>query len=104
MARIAFRMQVKPGKLDEYIAPHRAVWPELLDDLRAAGYRDYSIFHDGHDLFAVLECDDWEAANARLASSDANRRWQAFMGDYLEQAVDAKGGPTRLMPEIFRLE
>lgn len=104
MARIAFRMQVKPGKLEEYIAHHRAVWPELLDDLRAAGYRDYSIFHDGNDLFAVLECDDWEAANARLAGSDANRRWQAFMHDYLEQQVDAETGPTRLMPEIFRLD
>lgn len=104
MARIAFRMQVKAGKLEEYIAHHGAVWPELLDDLRAAGYRDYSIFHDGNDLFAVLECDDWEAANARLAGSDANRRWQAFMHEYLEQQVDAETGPTRLMPEIFRLD
>jgi L-rhamnose mutarotase len=104
MARIAFRMRVRPGKLEEYIALHQQVWPELLADLREAGYRDYSIFHDGPDLFGVLECDDWEAANARLAQSDANRRWQAFMSDYLEQAVDAESGPTRLMPEIFRLD
>ncbi len=104
MARIAFRMRVRPGKLEEYIALHRQVWPELLADLREAGYRDYSIFHDGLDLFGVLECDDWEAANARLAQSGANRRWQAFMSDYLEQAVDAASGPSRLMPEIFRLD
>lgn len=104
MARIAFRMRVRPGKLEEYIALHRQVWPELLADLREAGYRDYSIFHDGLDLFGVLECDDWEAANARLAQSGANRRWQAFMSDYLEQEVDAASGPSRLMPEIFRLD
>ena len=104
MARIAFRMQVKPGKLEEYIAHHRHVWPELLADLRDAGYRNYSIFHDGHDLFGVLECDNWEAANARLAQSDANRRWQAFMSDYLVQAPDATAGPTTLMPEIFHLD
>ncbi|HWV34716.1 MAG TPA: L-rhamnose mutarotase [Thermomicrobiales bacterium] len=104
MARIAFRMRVQEGKLDEYIAHHAAVWPELLNDMHEAGFRNYSIFHDGLDLFAFLECDDWEAANARLAESDANRRWQAFMSNYLEAPVDAESGPSRLMPEIFRME
>lgn len=104
MARIAFRMRVQPGKLDEYIAHHAAVWPELLADMHAAGFRNYSIFNNGLDLFACLECDDWDAANARLVGSDANRRWQEFMSEFLEAAVDPEAGPTRLMPEIFRME
>lgn len=97
-------MRVKPGKLDEYIAHHAAVWPELLEDMHEAGFRNYSIFNDDLDLFAFVECDDWEATNARLASSDANRRWQEFMSNFLEVKVDSKGGPTLLMPEIFRME
>jgi len=104
MTRVAFRMRVKPGQLDEYIAHHAAVWPELLADMTSAGFRNYSIFNDGLELFAFLECDDWEGANARLASSDANRRWQEFMANYLESAVDPDTGPTRLMPEIFRMD
>ena len=72
--------------------------------MHAAGFSNYSIFNDGLDLFAFVECDDWEATNARLAGSDANRRWQEFMSNFLEVEVDPKGGPTQLMPEIFRME
>ncbi len=104
MARVAFRMRVQPGKLDEYIAHHAAVWPELLADMTAVGFRNYSIFHDGLDLFAFVECDDWVAANAALAKSDVTRRWQAFMSQFLDTAVDPESGPTRLMPEIFRMD
>lgn len=104
MTRVAFRMRVKPGQLDEYIARHAAVWPELLSDMQAADFGNYSIFNDGLDLFAFLECDDWEGANARLASSDANRRWQKLMTNYLEAGIDPEAGPSRLMPEIFRMD
>ncbi|MDQ3656514.1 MAG: L-rhamnose mutarotase, partial [Chloroflexota bacterium] len=42
MQRVAFRLKVKPDKLDEYVRSHAEVWPELLADLKAAGYRNYS--------------------------------------------------------------
>jgi L-rhamnose mutarotase len=102
--RIAFRMRVQPGKLDEYIELHTIVWPELLADLTAAGYRNYSIFNDGLDLFGYFECDDYEAANAAMARSEANRRWQQFMSGYLEQAPGPDAGPASLMTEVFRLD
>lgn len=102
--RVAFRMRVQPGQLDAYIAEHTRVWPELLADLKAAGYRNYTIFNDGLDLFGYYECDDAEAANAAMARSDANRRWQAHMSHYLEQAPDPDSGPAQLLTEIFRLD
>jgi L-rhamnose mutarotase len=104
MQRIAFRMRVKPGKLDGYIEHHKAVWPALLRDLTDAGYRNYSIFLDGLDLFGYFECDDYAAANASMAQSDANRRWQAMMSDFLEAAPDPEDGPAQVMQEIFRLD
>jgi len=104
MQRIAFRMRLKPGKLDGYIEHHQAVWPELLRDLTAAGYRNYSIFLDGLDLFGYFECEDYESANAGMARSDANRRWQTMMSEFLEAAPDPEAGPTRLMTEVFRLD
>lgn len=105
MQRIAFRLRVKEDRLDEYKKHHREVWPELLADMRAAGYRNYSIFADGAELFGYLECDDWEVAQRALAQSDANRRWQEFMSDYLATPVDPDDeGSLRMMEPVFYME
>jgi L-rhamnose mutarotase len=105
MQRIAFRLRVRPDRLDEYRAIHQDVWPELLADLRASGYRNYSIFADGNELFGYLECDDWDAAQRALATSDANRRWQAWMAEYLETPVDPEGKRSlHLLDHVFFME
>ena len=105
MQRVAFRLSVQPDRLDEYKRLHRAVWPDLLADLRAAGVRNYSIFADGAELFGYLECDDWAAVNRALAQSDANRRWQEFMRGYLATPIDPDAAePMRLLEEVFRLD
>jgi L-rhamnose mutarotase len=103
--RVAFRLWVQPDKLEEYKRLHQAVWPDLLADMRAAGIRNYSIFADGPELFGFLECDTWDAVNAALAKSDANRRWQEFMRGYLATPVDPDAPePLRLLEEVFRLD
>ena len=105
MQRVAFRLWVQPDKLGEYKRLHQAVWPDLLADMRAAGIRNYSIFADGPELFGFLECDNWDAVNAALAKSDANRRWQEFMRGYLATPVDPDAPePLRLLEEVFRLD
>ncbi len=105
MQRVAFRLWVKPERLEEYKRLHREVWPELLADMRAASIRNYSIFADGPELFGYLECDDWAAASAALARSDANRRWQEFMTGYLATPVDPDASqPLRLLEEVFRMD
>ena len=105
MQRIAFRLRVRPDRLAEYREIHQDVWPELLADLRAAGYRNYSIFADGNELFGYLECDDWEAAQRTLAASDANRRWQAWMAEYLETPVDPSGERSlHFLDHVFFME
>src|SRR5215212_786180 len=68
--RVAFRLRVRPERLAEYKQLHQDVWPELLDDMRAASIRNYAIFADGPELFGYLECDDWDAATEALARSD----------------------------------
>src|SRR5262245_16067769 len=67
--RVCFALRVRANRLDEYRARHRAVWPEMLDALRATGWRNYSLFlsEDGL-LIGYLETDDFEAA---LAGMDA---------------------------------
>ncbi len=105
MERVAFRLRVQEGKLDEYKRIHQAVWPELLADMRRASIRNYSIFADGHDLFGYLECDDWAAAQTALATSDANRRWQEWMREFLATPVEVDDAePLSRMVEVFRMD
>ena len=99
--RAAFVLHVKPDRIDEYVEAHRNVWPEMLQALRDAGIRNYSIFRSGTEMFGYFESDDLERAGAYMADQDVNDRWQDAMAELLEQRVP-DGGPPRL-EEVFRL-
>ncbi len=61
--RVCFLGRVRPGRLAEYRQRHAAVWPEMLDALRAAGWANYSLFlTDDGLLVGYLETDDYAAA------------------------------------------
>jgi L-rhamnose mutarotase len=47
--RSAFVLRVRPDKIEEYVAAHREVWPEMLAALREAG-SNYTIFLNGAAL------------------------------------------------------
>jgi L-rhamnose mutarotase len=100
--RTAFVLRVRPDKIEEYVAAHRAVWPEMLDALRAAGIRNYTIYRDGNRMFGYFEADDLAAAERYLAGQEASARWQDAMAELLEQRVP-DGGPPAL-DEVFRLD
>ena len=100
--RTAFVLRVRPERLDEYVAAHRAVWPEMLEALRAAGIRNYSIFRDGDRMFGYFEADDLEAAGRYLAEQEVVSRWQDAMAELLEERVPEDGPPP--LEEIFRLD
>jgi L-rhamnose mutarotase len=100
--RSAFVLQVRPERIDEYVRAHREVWPEMLDALRSAGIRNYTIFRHGNQMFGYFETDDLDAAARYLAEQDVSARWQDAMAQLLEQRVP-DGGPPRL-EEVFRLD
>jgi L-rhamnose mutarotase len=100
--RSAFVLRVRPDKIDEYVDEHRAVWPEMLDALRAAGIRNYSIFRAGNEVFGYFEADDLEAAGRHLDAEDVSRRWQDHMAGLLEERVPDAGPPP--LEQIFRLD
>jgi L-rhamnose mutarotase len=80
MQRIAMVINVKPEKLAEYKRLHAAAWPEVLDALRRAHVRNYSIFLKDHTLFGYLEYhgSDWDADMAQVAADPATKRWWAL--------------------------
>ena len=100
--RTGFVLRVRPERIDEYIAAHRAVWPEMLDALRGAGIRNYTIFRDGTNVFGYFEADDLDAADAHLAAQEVCARWQDSMAELLQERVP-DGGPPAL-EQIFRLD
>jgi L-rhamnose mutarotase len=100
--RSAFVLQVRPDKIDEYVEAHRSVWPEMLDALRAAGIRNYSIFRHGNEVFGYFETDDLEAAGAYMSQQEVNARWQDAMAGLLSERVPDEGPPP--LEEVFRLD
>jgi L-rhamnose mutarotase len=89
MERVCFLLQVRPERLAEYRERHRAVWPEMLDALRGAGWRNYSLFlrEDGL-LVGYLETDDFEAAQRAMAATAVNDRWQRDMEPFFDARAD----------------
>ncbi|WP_172327632.1 L-rhamnose mutarotase [Mangrovicoccus sp. HB161399] len=85
MEKIAFRMVLHPGKLDEYRKRHDEIWPELVDLLKEAGVEDYSIHHDPETnaLFGVLWRRQDHGMDA-LPAHEVMQRWWAHMADIME--------------------
>ena len=103
MERVGFTMRLLPGQEAEYRRRHAAVWPDMLDALRAAGARNYSIFLNGDELFAYLEVDDFDAFRASMAATEVNDRWQAQMALLIDPLTDPATGFHRRLEEIFHL-
>ncbi|HEY8340616.1 MAG TPA: L-rhamnose mutarotase [Egibacteraceae bacterium] len=103
MPRVVFTLQVRRDRLDEYRARHREVWPEMLAALRDAGWRDYTLHlrEDGL-LVGVLETDDFAAAQAAMAATDVNRRWQEEMASFFEGGTRADES-LQVLEEVFNL-
>lgn len=106
MERVCFLLRVRPDRLDEYREAHRNVWPEMLTALREAGWANYSLFlADDGLLVGYLECQDFAAAQAAMAATEVNARWQAAMAGYF---TGLDGGPAdegmHPLPEVFHLD
>ena len=105
MGRYCFQLQVRPECLAEYRERHRAVWPQMRAALRDTGWRNYSLFlRDDGLLIGYVECEDLRAAQAGMAATEVNARWQAEMAPLF---VDLAGRPDEgflLLDEVFHLD
>ncbi|WP_404429228.1 L-rhamnose mutarotase [Microbacterium lacus] len=107
--RVCFQLQIAPELLDEYVARHTPVWPEMLAEIAASGRRNYSLFlAEGGSLIGYYETDDDTAAQAYLAASPVAARWEAEMARFFVglPALDQGGRPDQAatpLTEIFNL-
>lgn len=102
--RHCFQLQVHPELLDEYLARHSPVRPEMLAEIAASGRQNYSLFlGEGGTLIGYYETDDDAAAQAYLAQSEVASRWEAEMARFF---VDLDGRPDQAaspLTEVFNL-
>ena len=106
MQRVCFLLKVREDRLEEYVARHEEVWPEMLDALRETGWHNYSLFlrEDGL-LIGYLETPDFQSALDGMAGREVNERWQKDMAPYFE-TLDGRHADESMVPlqEVFHLD
>ncbi|HZG85562.1 L-rhamnose mutarotase [Paenibacillus sp.] len=102
MGRAAFTLTILPGMEEEYDRRHQEVWPELLELMKAYGFRNYSIFRSGRSLFGYVENEgDVGGALAALHEHPIQQRWRDAMSDVLVR--DRQMGFT-FLDEVFHMD
>ena len=103
MERMLFVMQLREGMVEEYERRHEDVWPDLLGDLWAAGWRNYSLFRRGLEVYGYAECHpDVDAALAAMGGSAANAKWAEWFTEVIEILTDESGG-LRRAPQVWQM-
>ena len=107
MKRVGFVLKVKQERLEEYKRWHEQVWPEMLQALRAAGWHNYSLFlRDDGLLFGYFEtAESLQAAQAAMAATEVNTRWQESMAPFFESPNNARADEMFVeLTEVFHLD
>lgn len=104
MEKFAFKMKLHPGMEAEYRKRHDEIWPDLVDLLKAAGIRDYSIHLDRESgtLFGVLWRDNAHGMDD-LPKHEVMQRWWAHMADIMETGPDNAPVVTELAT-VFHMD
>ena len=102
--QFAWVLEVRPGYEDEYKKRHEEIWPEMVDMLRNAGVRNYSIFRHGLTLFGYFETDDLEQTIAAINTSDVNRRWCEYMTPIMKIEIDSQKNFPFLLPLQWHMD
>lgn len=104
MGRYAWVAEVRPGYEEEYRRRHDEIWPEMIDVLREAGVRNYSIFRHGLMLFGYFETDNLERTQRYLANSEVNRRWGESMVPVMKMEIDPNTDFPYLLPRQWHMD
>jgi L-rhamnose mutarotase len=100
LERVCFLLTLRPERVEDYLAAHATVWPEMLDALRGAGWSNYSLFLRPADGLVVgyLETGNFDRAVAAMDATEVNARWQASMAEYFQAPPGV--GPDEAMQRL----
>lgn len=106
MRRFGQILGLDPARLDEYERHHEKIWPEIASAIRAAGIRNYSIFHRAGTLFGYYEYHgpdgEYEIRMRALAAAPRMREWWDLMEAMQIPLPDRRAGEWWAeMDEVF---
>ncbi|MBE6648630.1 MAG: L-rhamnose mutarotase [Ruminococcaceae bacterium] len=105
MERYAWKARILPGKKEEYVRRHDEIWQEMLDVLKEAGIKNYTIWNVGDELFGYYECEKGIEYAAKVQSeSPVVDRWNEYMKDVMVMDMDPVTGAQPLLEQVFFLE
>jgi L-rhamnose mutarotase len=100
-------IRVLPDRIDEYEQLHVDVWPGVLDAIRRANIRNYSIFREGDQLFAYFEYvgSDFDGDMAAMAADPIVQDWWKLTDAMQEPRPDREEGSWwKTIPEVFHTD
>jgi L-rhamnose mutarotase len=109
LKRFALTLDLKndPQLIDQYKEHHRAVWPEIIESIKASGIINMEIYHIDTRLFMIIEASD-DFSFEKKAKMDADnpkvQEWEELMDTYQQRLPFAKADEKWvLMEKIFGL-
>jgi len=102
--RVAFKMKLKPGFVEEYKKRHEQLWPDLRKLLKNSGVSEYSIFFDEETNFLfAFQKQAGERGSQDLGKEEIVQKWWKYMADVMETNPDHS--PISLpLEEVFYME
>ncbi len=105
---MALDLKDDPPVIAEYMEYHRAVWPDVIEEIRGLGITKMKIFLSGNRLFMYLETpDDFEPVRdfARYMETGRAKEWDELMRTFQQRAPAARPGEWwSSMEEAFDIE
>ncbi len=104
MKRVAFKMKLKPGVIEEYTRRHNEIWPELTELLKENGVSEYSIFFDEEtNSLLAYQINSSDGGSQSLGAEPIVQKWWDYMSDLME--VNPDNSPvSKELPEVFFLQ
>jgi len=102
--RVAFKMKVNQGVIDEYKKRHDELWPELHNLLKEAGISEYSIFFDKEtNMLFAFQKQEGDKGSQDLGKTEIVQKWWKFMSDIMETNPD-NSPVSAPLEEVFFME
>ncbi|GCE08377.1 L-rhamnose mutarotase [Dictyobacter aurantiacus] len=107
MRRFGQVIRIKPDRIEDYERIHAAVWPGVLETIRACNMRNYTIFRHGTFLFAYFEYigSDYAADQKKMAADPKTQEWWSHT-DPMQEPVEgsAEGEWWTNMKAVFHTD
>ncbi len=104
MTRFGMVIRLKPGCEQKYREYHAAVWPGVLDMIRACNIRNYSIYLKDGMLFSYFEYHgvNFAADMAKMTADPLTQQWWSIMNPMQDPIPTRKAGEWwAAMDEMF---